>query len=183
MQVRIGNTVIEIIKGDIVAQDTDAVVNAANNYLWMGSGVAGAIKAAGGESIEEEATAQGPIEVGTSVITGAGELAAKYVIHAAGMGQDLKTDEDKIRMAVTSALELAVEKKLESMAFPAIGAGIGVFPVQKAAHIILEAALDFFLEKVGESGMSLKLVRFVLFDDEAEAAFRSELARRFTRKM
>ncbi len=180
MQVRIGKTVIEIVQGDIVAQDTDAVVNAANNYLWMGSGVAGAIKAAGGEAIEEEATSQGPIPVGSSVITGAGELPARFVIHAAGMGQDLKTDEDNIRKAVTSAMELAVERKLESMAFPAIGTGVGVFPLQKAAHIMLDAALELLLESVGSDGMSLKLVRFVLFDEETFTAFRSELARRFS---
>lgn len=77
---------IELVRGDITWVDTEAIVNAANNQLWMGAGVAGAIKRAGGEEIEREAVAQGPIEVGESVVTAAGRLPHRYVIHAAAMG-------------------------------------------------------------------------------------------------
>ena len=104
---RMAGLEIVIAKGDIARQACDAVVNAANNHLWMGSGVAGALKKAGGPSVEREAMALGPIEVGRAVTTSAGKLPARWVIHAAVMGQDLETDADKVRRATTSALEEA----------------------------------------------------------------------------
>ena len=110
---------IEIVEGDISAQDTDVIVNAANNMFWMGSGVAGAIKARGGQKIEDEAMAQGPVEPGECVITSGGRLAARHVIHAAVMGQDLRTSAILIEVATRRALELADSHGLASIAFPA----------------------------------------------------------------
>src|SRR5882724_4651719 len=98
---------IEIADGDIAAQTTDAVVNAANNAFWMGSGVAGALKARGGDAIEEEAMAQGPVEPGECVVTSGGRLPARYVIHAAVMGQDLQTSAALIARATRNSLARA----------------------------------------------------------------------------
>src|SRR2546430_13780599 len=97
---------IEVAEGDIAAEDVDAIVNAANNHFWMGSGVAGAIKARGGEAIEREAMAQGPVEPGECVVTTGGRLPARYVIHAAVMGQDLDTSAPLIERATRNALTM-----------------------------------------------------------------------------
>ncbi|MGH3016295.1 MAG: macro domain-containing protein, partial [Gaiellaceae bacterium] len=95
---------LEVVEGDITRLEVDAIANAANDRLWMGAGVAGAIKNAGGEEIEHEAVAKGPIEVGDAVATGAGRLDARYVIHGAVMGQDLRTDADLIRRTTRRCL-------------------------------------------------------------------------------
>src|SRR5713101_5275848 len=100
---------LEVVEGDIAALAVDAVANAANDHLWMGAGVAGAIKRAGGEEIEREAMSQAPIQVGDAVATGAGRLHARWVIHAAVMGQDLVTSADAVRRATRRALEVADE--------------------------------------------------------------------------
>ena len=128
---------ILLTRGDIAQQDAEAIVNAANNHLWMGAGVAGAIKRAGGREIEEEAVAKGPIPIGEAVVTGGGHLKARYVIHAAVMGQDLRTDADKIRQATQNSLRRADELALKSIAFPAISTGIFGFPIQRCAEIML----------------------------------------------
>src|SRR5262245_1775677 len=99
--------IIEIVEGDIAAQDTDAIVNAANNHFWMGAGVAGAIKARGGVEVERDAMAQGPVDPGDCVVTSGGRLAARHVIHAAVMGQDLLTSPELIRRATANALRAA----------------------------------------------------------------------------
>ena len=163
---------IQVIKGDITNMDTDAIVNAANNHLWMGAGVAGAIKRKGGQIIEDEAMRQGPVEVGQAVLTTAGNLKAKYVIHAAGMGQDLRTDEAKIRAATANSLRLAEEKGLESIAFPAIGTGVGGFPMDRAAEVMIDEAKKFLAQAT-----HLKRVVFVLFDDYSYQIFQDELNR------
>src|SRR2546428_3273502 len=111
---------IEARMGDITQADVDAIVNAANNHLWMGAGVAGAIKRAGGPDIEREAISKGPIPVGEAVVTSAGALRAKYVIHAAAMGQNLQTDAAKVRLATRNALTRARELAIRSIAFPAL---------------------------------------------------------------
>ncbi|HDP96345.1 MAG TPA: Appr-1-p processing protein, partial [Euryarchaeota archaeon] len=135
MKIDISGKTVEIVQGDISLQTVDAIVNAANNHLWMGSGVAGAIKRMGGTDIEKEAVRKGPIAIGESVYTSAGNLRAKNVIHAAVMGQDLKTDEKKVRDATKSALRVARELDSESVALPALGTGVGGFPVKRAAEI------------------------------------------------
>jgi len=156
--------VVEIVKGDISQQDTDAIVNAANNHLWMEAGVAGAIKRNGGREIEEEAVRKGPVQVGEAVSTGGGRLRAKYVIHAAVMGQDLKTDGEAIRRATESAMAVADKLGVKSISFPALGTGVGGFPLEEAAEIMIKTVL-------GAGRESAILVRFVLFDDRALGAF------------
>jgi O-acetyl-ADP-ribose deacetylase len=147
---------LEIADGDIASQSTDGIVNAANNHFWMGAGVAGAIKARGGEEIEREAMAQGPVEPGACVITSGGRLPARYVIHAAVMGQDLQTSAQLIERATRNSLALAEAHRLESLAFPAFGTGVGRFPLDACARIMINAC------RVHPAG-SLRLVRFVLF--------------------
>lgn len=160
------DTTIEIVRGDITKQDVDAIVNAANNHLWMGAGSAGAIVRAGGREIEDEAISQGPIEVGEAVVTGGGDLPARHVIHAAAMGEDLITSADLIRAATENALKRAEELKLASIALPAIGTGVGGFPLDEAARIMLGVA-----KQRSGGGSAVPTVRFVLFDEAAYDAF------------
>jgi len=175
MKVRVGQAEIILQQGDITELTVDALVNAANNHLWMGAGVAGAIKKKGGEIIEREAVAQGPILVGEAVITGAGELRAKHVIHAAGMGQDLKTDEEKVRTATRNSLLRAEENGLKSVAFPAIGAGVGGLSAHVCAKAMLEETLEFLQES-----QSLRQVIFALFDGRTYKAFQQRLSEMFS---
>ena len=171
MEKIIGTTVIRVVEGDITSQETDAIVNAANNELWMGAGVAGAIKRAGGVEIEREAVAKGPISIGEAAITGGGKLKAKYVIHAAGMGRDLRTDESKIRATTINSLKRADENNLKSIAFPSIGTGVGGFPLEKAAEVMLGAVKSY----IGEGKSGLELVVFVLWGGEAYKVFEDGL--------
>jgi O-acetyl-ADP-ribose deacetylase (regulator of RNase III) len=163
---------ITLFHGDITALEVDAIVNAANNHLWMGGGVAGAIKRKGGASIEEEAVRQGPVAVGESVVTAAGALPARYVIHAAVMGQDLQTDADKVRRASRSALRRAAELGIESVAMPALGTGVGGFPLADAARIMIEDARRHL---AGHT--TVRRIILALFGDDAYDAFRRELQR------
>jgi len=160
---------IEVLEADITALEVDAVVNAANNHLWMGGGVAGAIKRKGGAEIEAEAVRQGPLAVGESVVTGAGSLPARYVIHAAVMGQDLQTDADNIRRATQTALERAKELGVETVAFPALGTGVGGFPVAEAARIMIGEARNHLARDT-----SVRQITFALFGREAYDAFKRE---------
>jgi O-acetyl-ADP-ribose deacetylase len=151
---------LEITEGDIAGQRIDAIVNAANNHFWMGAGVAGAIKRQGGDEIEREATAQGPVQPGECVITSAGRLAAKHVIHAAVMGQDLQTSAQLIDRATRNSLALAEKHHVGSIAFPAFGTGVGGFPLDECARIMLHAISEHVAG-------SLRLVRLVLFGESA----------------
>ncbi len=162
---RIGRLQLTVTLGDITEQATDAIVNAANNHLWMGSGVAGAIKAKGGEEIEHEAVRLGPIEPGQAVTTSAGRLNARYCIHAAAMGQNLATSADLIAKATCSALAEAARLELDSVAFPALGTGVGGFPAESCARLMLAAALSHSRTTANPGS-----VTFVLRD---EPAFRS----------
>ncbi len=148
-------------KGDITTFEGDAIVNAANNELWMGGGVAGAIKRAGGVEIEREAISKGPIKIGKAISTGAGKLKAKFVIHAAVMGRDLITSGEYIKNASINALKEAERLGLSSIAFPALGTGVGGFPVEECAKIMKES-----IEQTEETLSSLKEVNFYLFDDK-----------------
>ena len=130
---------LEVIDGDITQLEVEAIANAANNELWMGAGVAGAIRRAGGDEIEEEAVAKGPISVGDAIATGAGRLPARYVIHGAVMGQDLQTNGKLIGRTTQRCLEVADELALESIALPAFGTGVGGFPVDDCARIMVDA--------------------------------------------
>ena len=121
------NLLIENIQGDITKCEVDIIVNAANNNFWMGAGVAGTIKAAGGELVEKEAVAKGPVMPGEVVYGTAGKLPFRYIIHAAVMGQDLRTNRELIRKATVASLNLADRLGVKSIAFPAFGTGVGNF--------------------------------------------------------
>ncbi len=160
---------LEVRDGDITAVEADAIANAANDRLWMGAGVAGAIKRVGGEEIEREAMAIGGIELGTAVATTAGRLRARWVIHGAVMGQDLRTDADLVRRTTRSCLEVADELGCRSLALPAFGTGVGGFPLTDCARIMVEEARIFPAE-------SLEHVIFAVYGSEAYEAFSSELS-------
>jgi O-acetyl-ADP-ribose deacetylase (regulator of RNase III) len=164
---------IEVIRGDITATDTEAIVNAANNHLWMGSGVAGAIKQKGGTVIEEEATGKGPVIPGEAVVTGAGKLPFRYVIHGAVMGQDLRTSDKLIRQTTIACLNLADKKGLRSIAFPAFGTGVGGFPMSACANIMVDAARTW-----GDLAKSVERVQFCLFDEVGYGLFKAAVAKR-----
>jgi len=161
---------IEVYHGDITQLELDALVNAANNRLWMGGGVAGALKRAGGEEIEAEAVKKGPIPIGEAVVTGAGKLKAKYIIHAAVMGQDLKTDAEKIRQATRNSLLRGDELGIKSIAFPALGTGVGGFRLDECARLMISQVRQYSARKIG-----LERVVFVLYDEPAYQAFKQEL--------
>ena len=165
---KIKNTEIAVKRGDLTQEDVQAIVNAANNAFYMGGGVALAIKKKGGKSIEEEAVALGPVEVGESVITKAGSLKAEYVIHASTMARDFKTDEDKIRKATASALRLAESQGLSSIAFCALGCGVGGFSYKDSAKIMAQEVFGYLRQ---EKELSLKKIVFVLYGQEAYEAF------------
>jgi O-acetyl-ADP-ribose deacetylase (regulator of RNase III) len=173
MQRQMGETILEVVQGDITECTVDAVVNAANNYLWMGAGVAGAIKRKGGLVIEDEAVRQGPIPVGEAIVTGAGSLKANYVIHAAAMGQDLVTNVEMIQQATINSLKRAMERRLESVALPALGTGVGGFPVHEAARVMVAATCSA-LQSAPQN--SLKRVVFVLFTPDALQPFEEAVA-------
>jgi len=169
---RANELAVEILQGDLTTQDVDAIVNAANNDLLLGGGVAGAIARAGGPAIQAECRKIGPIEVGDAAITGGGQLKARFVIHAASMRLGGRTSADSLRRSTRRSLEIAGERGLRSIAFPAVGTGIAHFPLDDCARIMLEEVATH-----GRGGTSLQEVRFVLFGDEAEAAFRKEADR------
>jgi O-acetyl-ADP-ribose deacetylase (regulator of RNase III) len=159
---------LEVREGDIAAVEADAIANAANNHLWMGSGVAGALKRAGGDEIEREAVAQGPVPVGTAVATTAGRLHARYVIHGAVMGQDLVTDAGLVRRTTRACLALADELGCESLALPAFGTGVGGFPLGECARLMVAEARAF-------EPTSLHRVIFAVYGAEAVDAYEQEL--------
>jgi O-acetyl-ADP-ribose deacetylase (regulator of RNase III) len=160
---------LEVREGDISVVEADALANAANDHLWMGAGVAGALKRAGGEEIEREAMAQGPIEVGTAIVTTAGDLRARYVIHGAVMGQNLRTNSDLVRRTTYSCLDFADELGCRSLALPAFGTGVGGFPLAECARLMVAEARSF-------EPQSLELVIFAVFGRDAYEAFSSELS-------
>ena len=160
---------LEVCEGDIAAVEADAIANAANDRLWMGAGVAGALKRAGGEEIEQEALAIGGIPVGTAVATSAGRLRARWVIHGAAMGQDLRTDADLVARTTRSCLEVADELGCRSLALPAFGTGVGGFPLSDCARIMVAEARLF-------PAQSLERVIFAVYGGEAYEAFSSALS-------
>lgn len=164
---RIKNCEIKIVQGDITHLKVDAIVNAANNKLVMGGGVAGAIRKEGGRAIEDEAVKKGPIAIGEAVATGAGSLPAKYVIHAATMGMDFSTDENKIRASCKSSLKAAEALKINSIAFPALGCGVGGFPLLAAAKIMAQEVL----RHLKDNDSALKEIIFCMYDQEAFDVF------------
>lgn len=160
---------LEVREGDIAAIEADAIANAANDRLWMGAGVAGALKRAGGDEIEQEAMAIGGIPLGTAVATTAGRLRAQWVIHGAVMGQDLRTDGDLIRRTTRSCLEVADGLGARSLALPAFGTGVGGFGLTECARIMVDEARIF-------PAQTLEHVLFAVYGSEAYDAFSSALS-------
>ena len=162
---------VEVRIGDIADQpDIDAVVNAANTELWMGSGVAGALKRRGGEIVEREAVRQGPITLGDAVLTSAGDLPNRHVVHAAAMGYRAEDDTVPkragsrssariIERATTRALELADRAGDRSIAFPALATGVGGFPIDECAKAMVAAVRSY---EAGHAGAGITLARFVV---------------------
>jgi len=157
---------IVLTEGDITEQDVDAIVNAANSDLVLGAGVAGAIREKGGPSIQAECNEIGPIEVGGAALTGAGDLSARYVIHAAGMPPMGEATEQSIESSLRRSLELANEKGCTSVAVPAIGAGIGGFSTQRCAEVLLAEA-----QRHLDAETSVSEIRFVLFGEPTYRIF------------
>jgi len=157
---------IEIIKGDITELTVDAIVNAANNDLILGSGVAGAIRTKGGPSIQEECNRIGSIKIGDAALTGAGNLKAKWVIHAASMGFGHQTTEESLVKSTQSSLTIASEKKMDSTAFPALGTGVSGFPMGKCAELMINTVAEFLQEHEYP-----QKVIFCLFDDTSHNIF------------
>jgi O-acetyl-ADP-ribose deacetylase len=160
---------LSVVEGDIATLAVDAVANAANDQLWMGAGVAGALKRAGGDEIEREAVGKGPIAIGDAVATGAGRLQARWVIHAAVMGKDLVTSADAIRRATRRTLEVADELGAESLALPAFGTGVGGFSLEECARIMVAEARAF-------DPRSLRRIVFAVFGQDAGNAFAAALS-------
>lgn len=166
-------SIIEVIVGSITRAPAEAIVNAANSELWMGGGVAGAIRSEGGESIEREAMAQGPIEPGQAVATGAGRLPdpIRWVIHAATMGPELRTSGELIASATRSALECAASVGARSVALPAMGTGVGGFSMEEAAQLMVAEARAF-----AQRDGRLERIVFIVRDESAHALFQAVLS-------
>ena len=163
--------ILRLIQGDLTHRDVDAIVNAANSHLKHGGGVAGAIVRKGGQTIQDESDRIGFVPVGHAAITSAGRLPAKFVIHAVGPHMGEGDEDNKLKSAVKSSLQLASEKKFSSISFPAISSGIFGFPKDRCAKILVDEALNFLKT---HPGSSLKEVEFCVYDDETLAHFRRE---------
>jgi putative ATPase len=172
--------IIRVVHGDLTEEQVDAIVNAANERLAHGGGVAGAIVRKGGREIQEESTRwvreHGPVRTGTAAITGAGRLPARYVIHAVGPRWGTGDEERLLAQAVQSALALADEKGLQSISLPAISTGIFGFPKALGAKVILDA-VEAYLDE--HPGSSLQEVRFCNIDRETTDLFLAEMERRY----
>jgi O-acetyl-ADP-ribose deacetylase (regulator of RNase III) len=157
---------ILIIAGDLVEQEVEVIVNAANNELILGGGVAGAIRRRGGPSIQDECTAHGPVRVGEAAITGAGALPARHVIHAASMSLGGRTTAESLRSSMDATFLIARERAVKTIAVPAVGTGIAGFPLDECARIMAACVSRAF-----STGWQPAEVRFVLFDEAAKRAF------------
>jgi O-acetyl-ADP-ribose deacetylase len=150
-------TRIELWNGDICDLEVDAIVNAASSSLWMATGVGGALKRAGGDEIEFAAVRQGPVPIGGAVVTGAGRLAARHVIHAVSIDHARRTSAEAIEAAVRSAMSRARELDVRSIAFPALGTGVGGFPLQHAARTTVDTIRDELASSPGLEHVILAL--------------------------
>jgi O-acetyl-ADP-ribose deacetylase (regulator of RNase III) len=167
-------TQLDLLEGDITELDVDAVVNAANEDLQLGGGVAGAIRTKGGPAIQEECNRIGHTGVGTAVMTGAGDLPAKQVIHAVGPQLGEGDEDRKLSAAVRASLALADRYGLKSIALPALSTGNFGFPMDRAARIMLTE-----IHRYLQGGTKLERVVVCLYGDEAFETFRRELRRGF----
>jgi len=170
MRKKIKNSTIELVQSDITELEADAIVNAANAALKLGGGVAGAIARKGGPRIQEECDRIGGTFVGGAVITTAGNLKAKHVIHAVGPRYGEGEEDEKLRNATLNSLKLADEHKLKSIAFPAISTGIFGFPLDRCAKIMVSITKSYL-----EGETEIEKVIFCLFDAKSYQAFEKEL--------
>ncbi len=167
MRLQINQSIIELVRGDIVQQDVDAIVNAANTTLLGGGGVDGAIHRAAGPELLAECRTLGGCPTGEARITRGYRLKARYIIHAVGpIYRGQPHDAELLASAYRASLELAAQHGLESVAFPAISTGIYGYPLDEAAPIALDTVRGFL-----QQNTSVRLVRFVLFDERAYTAF------------
>jgi O-acetyl-ADP-ribose deacetylase (regulator of RNase III) len=173
MEITINGRILRLVEGDIADQAVDAVVNAANQHLQLGSGVAGAIRRKGGPAIQQECDRIGYCPVGGAVITGGGRLKARFVIHAVGpLGSDPQADH-LLESATRASLQVAAERSLSSLAFPAISTGVFGFPIERCAAIMLSTTIGY----LAGADEGLGLVVFCLFGKAAYDVFAAELAR------
>ncbi len=170
MKLRIRNSIIELIQGDITESETSAIVNAANSSLILGAGVAGAIKNKGGPDIQKECNIIGFCPVGGAVLTTGGNLKAHFIIHAVGPRMGEGDEEIKLKNATFNSLRKAEEHQLSSITFPAISTGIFGFPVEKCAKIMLSEVYNYLQEET-----RLKKVCFALYDSETLNTFKKQL--------
>ena len=168
---KIAGKIFRLVQGDITGRDVDAIVNAANSYLQHGGGVAGAIVKKGGYIIQEESDKIGFTPVGTAVITTAGKLSARFVIHAVGPRIGEGDEDNKLRSAVLNSLLLASEKGLKSISMPAISSGIFGFPKDRCANILVRTALNYIKENPKSS---LESIEFCVYDDLTTGHFKKE---------
>jgi O-acetyl-ADP-ribose deacetylase (regulator of RNase III) len=157
--------------GDICDLEVDAIVSPANVTLWMSTGVGGAIKRRGGDAIEFAALRQAPVKIGAAIVTEAGMLAARWVIHAVSLDHQRRTSAEAIASAVRSAVTRARELGIETLAIPALGTGVGGFPLDEAARITVATVR----EEIARAPR-LKMVTFALRGAAAYEAFRIALA-------
>ncbi len=178
VRLKIGDSAIELLEGDITELEVDAIVNAANTDLILGTGVAGAIRMKGGPSIQDECSKLAPIGLGQAVATGAGDLRARYVIHAAGMGPSRRTNPGVVATVTRNTLICAEEKRAKTIAFPAIGTGVGGMKLEESAKIMLRVVMDY----LEQGTSSLKKVMFALYASGAFDVFKEELERQAEEK-
>jgi O-acetyl-ADP-ribose deacetylase (regulator of RNase III) len=164
---------MKVVRGDITTQQVDAIVNSVNNDLLLGGGVSGAISRVAGPAVQEECHRIGTVPLGTAVVTSAGNLAAKHIIHAAVNPLGLWADAKSVRAAVRNVLKKAQELGLKRLAFPAVGTGAGGFPVERCVDILFEE-----VQKHAESPTSLEEVSFVLYDEKPFAIFEERFKER-----
>jgi O-acetyl-ADP-ribose deacetylase (regulator of RNase III) len=170
LQIQVNNSTLQLEQGDITESSADAIVNAANSDLILGAGVAGAIRRKAGPSIQEECDRIGACPVGDAVITSAGDLQARFVIHAVGPKWGEGHEVEKLRNAAINSLQRAEEKALKSIAFPAISTGIFGFPLELAAETLLTAVWQHLSRNSG-----IETVTFILFDIESLNVFKDQL--------
>jgi len=175
MEVKIGKSTLAIVEGDITKEETDAIVNAANSGLRGGGGVDGAIHRAGGPSILEECRKIGHCPTGQAVITTGGNLKARHVIHTVGpvWSGGGRNEAGLLKSAYLESLKLASKKGLKSVSFPAISTGVYGYPLNEAARVALETAIDYL-----EEHQEIELVRFVLFGKPMFDVFAEQLKKR-----
>ncbi len=172
LEKKIGNKTLRLVSADLTERDVDAIVNAANSRLQHGGGVAGAIVRKGGRVIQDESDKIGFVPVGSAVITTAGKLKARYIIHAVGPRMGEGDEDSKLKSAINCVLTLAAGEKLKSISVPAISAGIFGFPKERCAKILVGETAAFLKDNAASS---LELVEFCIFDQDVYVYFKEEI--------